>query len=70
MMEEIDLYGDGVFIPSLLVWMVFAFVVLLLLRRVLTALGVYTYVWHRPLFDIALYVITVGVVIATARTLK
>jgi len=68
MMEEIDLYG--VFIPSLLVWMVFAFVVLLLLRRVLTALGVYTYVWHRPLFDIALYVITVGVVIATARTLK
>jgi hypothetical protein len=68
MMEEIDLYG--VFIPSLLVWMVFAFVALLLLRRVLTALGVYTYVWHRPLFDIALYVITVGVVIATARTLK
>ncbi|CEJ86062.1 conserved hypothetical protein; putative membrane protein [Hyphomicrobium sp. GJ21] len=68
MMEEIDLYG--VFLPSLLVWMVFAFVVLLLLRRVLTALGVYTYVWHRPLFDIALYVITVGVVIATARTLK
>lgn len=68
MMEEIDLYG--VFIPSLLVWMVFAFVVLLLLRRVLTALGVYTYVWHRPLFDIALYVITVGIVIATARTLK
>jgi hypothetical protein len=68
MMEEIDLYG--VFIPSLLVWMVFAFVVLLLLRRVLTALGVYTYVWHRPLFDIALYVIMVGVVIATARTLK
>jgi hypothetical protein len=68
MMEEIDLYG--VCLPSLLVWMVFAFVVLLLLRRVLTALGVYTYVWHRPLFDIALYVITVGVVIATARTLK
>lgn len=68
MMEEIDLYG--VFLPSLLVWMVFAFVVLLLLRRVLTALGVYTYVWHRPLFDIALYVIMVGVVIATARTLK
>lgn len=68
MMEEIDLYG--VFLPSLLVWMVFAFMILLLLRRVLTALGVYTYVWHRPLFDIALYVITVGVVIATARTLE
>jgi len=68
MIEEIDLYG--VFLPSLLVWIVLAFLIILVLRRALAAFGIYKYVWHRPLFDMALYVVTVGVVVAIARSLQ
>ncbi|WP_245280124.1 DUF1656 domain-containing protein [Hyphomicrobium sp. 99] len=53
-----------------LVWTVLAFLMILPMRRALAASGIYTYVWHRPLFDIALYVVTVGVVVATARSLQ
>ncbi len=68
MTEEIDLYG--VFLPSFLVWLVLAFVILLVLKRALAAFGLYKYVWHRPLFDLALYVVTAGAVVAIARSLQ
>lgn len=67
MTEEIDIYG--VFLPSLLLWMVLAFFVELIVRRLLEAAGFYNHVWHRPLFDIALYVVIVGAVVASARCL-
>lgn len=68
MIEEIDIYG--VFLPSLVVWMIVAFLATLLTRRALSAVGVYNHVWHRPLFDIALFVVVLGVVVAIARTLS
>lgn len=68
MIEEIDIYG--VFLPGLLVWMILAFVLTQALRWALTYAGAYTYVWHRPLFDIALYVIVLGFVVAVARTFQ
>ena len=59
MMAEIDL--DGVFVPALLLWA---------LRRLraqraccgacLRAVGFYRLVWHRALFDLALFVILLG----------
>jgi protein AaeX len=41
-----------------------AFLLQLLLKRVLDASGLYRFVWHRALFDIAIYVILLGVVTA------
>jgi hypothetical protein len=65
MIGEIDIYG--VFIPSLLAWAVIAFVISLFVRHVLAELGFYKYVWHRPLFDIALVIVLVGAVVSIAN---
>lgn len=64
MTGEIDLYG--VFVPRLAAAMLIAFLLSLVLRRALTATGFYHLVWHRPLFDLALYVILLGCVVAAA----
>lgn len=64
MIGELDLYG--VFVPSLAAWMLLAFAIALPLRRLLAASGFYRLVWHRPLFDIALYVVLLGLVVRVA----
>ncbi|WP_207461916.1 DUF1656 domain-containing protein [Azospirillum sp. SYSU D00513] len=55
MIGEIDLYG--LFVSPLLILAVVAWGLSRLVRRGLRALGVYGWVWHPPLFDVALYVI-------------
>ena len=55
MSGEIDIYG--VYVPNLLALMVATLLVSLAVRRVLAFLGVYALVWHRGLFDIALYIV-------------
>jgi len=35
-------------------------------RTALTAAGAYRFIWHRPLFDAALYVILLGIVVFIA----
>ncbi|MCS0496826.1 DUF1656 domain-containing protein [Ancylobacter mangrovi] len=55
MSGEIDVYG--VYIPNLLALMLLTLPVSLLLRRGLARLGAYAFVWHRGLFDVALYVL-------------
>jgi hypothetical protein len=57
---EIDIFG--VLLPPLLVWVGVALVISAGLRWVLGKLGAYRYVWHRPLFDLALLVILTGLV--------
>lgn len=64
MTGEIDLYG--VFVPSLLLWLAVALPLTAVLRRLLARLGFYRLVWHRPLFDLALLVSTLGGVVAFA----
>ncbi|MEH3062423.1 MAG: DUF1656 domain-containing protein [Methylobacterium radiotolerans] len=64
MTGELDLYG--VFVPSLAAWMLIAFALSLLVRRVLARTGFYRMVWHRPLFDLALYVVLLGLVVSVA----
>ena len=47
---------DGVFIPRLLVVLVFAFAASLLLRRILRWFHLYRFIWHAGLFDTAVFV--------------
>jgi hypothetical protein len=61
---EFDIYG--VYFPAFVVFAAIAFVLQLAVRRLLYACGVYRFVWHHALFDLALYVILLGVVTAGA----
>jgi len=65
MIGEIDIYG--VFVPSLLVWVLASLPLTAVLRRLLRSFGLYRLVWHRPLFDFALLVIVVGAVVAVSK---
>jgi protein AaeX len=67
MIGEFDVYG--VYFPSFLVFAAVTFVLLLAVKRLLDACGFYRYVWHRPLFDIAIFVILLGVVVAGGSAL-
>ncbi len=58
MLAEVDLYG--VYIPGLLALMLVALVLNLILRRVFALAGVYAFVWHRGLFDLAIYILLLG----------
>jgi hypothetical protein len=64
---EFDIYG--VYFPAFLVLAGIAFVLHLLVKRLLDACGVYRFVWHRALFDLALYVIMLGIVTVAMRTI-
>jgi hypothetical protein len=65
MTGEVDVYG--VLLPPLLVWLGVALAVAPLLRAALNRAGVYRYVWHKPLFDLALLVILLGAVASLAE---
>ncbi|MGQ9367502.1 DUF1656 domain-containing protein [Azospirillum sp. ST 5-10] len=66
MIGEIDLYG--LFVPPLAILAVVAWGVSRLLRRGLRGAGLYGWVWHPPLFDLALYVVVlVGLTALSAR---
>lgn len=67
MTGELDLYG--VFVPTLAAWMPLAFIANVVVRRFLSAIGFYRLVWHRPLFDLALYVVLLGAVVAVGQPL-
>ena len=58
MRGEINLVG--VFLPTLLVLAGVAFGLKELCCRLLLRLDAYRFVWHRPLFDTALYVLLLG----------
>ena len=67
MRGELDIYG--IFIPALLAWAILGFVASIFVRRMLAKIGFYKYVWHRPLFDIALVVVMIGVVVMLTNKL-
>jgi hypothetical protein len=60
--SELNIYG--MLIPPMLLWFGEALLISALLRRILGWLGAYRFVWHRPLFDLALLVILLGGVVA------
>jgi hypothetical protein len=65
---EFDIYG--VYFPA---FAIFAAIALLLqifvINRLLRAIGFYRWVWHRALFDLAVYVILLGIVTAAGVSL-
>jgi protein AaeX len=57
---EFDIYG--VYFPAFAVFAAIAFLLQIAINRPLNASGLYRLVWHRALFDLAIYVILLGVV--------
>jgi protein AaeX len=64
---ELDIYG--VYVPIFVVVAAVAFLLQILLKRVLDACGMYRFLWHRALFDLAIYVILLGLVTAAAASI-
>jgi len=58
MKYELDLFG--VMVPSLLLWAVLAYALAAILRKVFDRAGLYRHIWHRALFDFAIYVCLLG----------
>jgi len=67
MIGEVDIYG--VLFPPLLIWLGIAYLVAIPVRRGLNSLGIYRYVWHRPLFDLCILLILLGGISALANKL-
>lgn len=61
MRYEIDI--AGVLVPSLLLWLVIAYALSAVLSALLRRLGFYRLVWHRALFDFAVFVCLLGGVV-------
>ena len=64
-----DLDISGVFLPTLLVLMGITYVIYLLVHGLLTHLHFYRLVWHRALFNVALYALLLGAVDSLSRYL-
>ena len=60
MRAELDI--NGVFVSALLVFAVAAWIVTTVATRILAWVGFYRLVWHRALFDMALFMAVWGVV--------
>jgi hypothetical protein len=58
---EIDVFG--VLVPTLLLWLLVTYALCAMLRPVFQRIGLYRLVWHRALFDLALFVCLLGGVV-------
>jgi protein AaeX len=67
MIGEFDIYG--VYFPAFAVFAAIAFVLQLVIKRLLDGSGLYRFFWHRALLDLAIYVILLAVVTAAAATI-
>ena len=65
MKYEIDLFG--VMVPSLLLWAILAYVLAGVVRKVFARTGLYRHVWHRALFDFAIYVCLLGSIVYCSK---
>jgi hypothetical protein len=64
LLQEVNL--NGVFLPAALVWAGIAFLLWSVTSRTLSRIGFYALVWHRALFDAALFVLFWGAISAVA----
>ena len=64
MIGEISL--GGVLVPPLLIWALLAMGLGIPIRMALARVGFYRLVWHRALFDLALFVILLSAINALA----
>lgn len=68
MTGEISIFG--VFVPALLALAVIAIILTGLTSRILAAFGAYRIIIYRPLVDVAIFVIILGVLASFTRTLQ
>jgi hypothetical protein len=61
-MKELDI--AGVYITPILGWAILTLVIWSLLRRLIDRLGASRWIWHRGLFDAALFIIVLGGVVS------
>ncbi|MGL9618356.1 DUF1656 domain-containing protein [Bradyrhizobium sp. U531] len=64
----IDIYG--VLVPALLLWIIVAYVLSALLRRLMQRFDLYRLVWHRALFDLSIFVCLLGGVVYLSEYLS
>jgi len=62
----LELNIGGVFVPAALLWAAAAFLLSSLIDRVLSRTRFYRLVWHRGLFDFAIFVMLWGAIAAGA----
>jgi len=58
----------GFYLSPLVLWIVLALIPFILVRWVLGRIGAYAYIWHRPLFEVALFVTILGGLIFSGGT--
>jgi hypothetical protein len=65
MTYEIDLFG--VFVPSLVLWSVLAYLLARIISRLIARAGLYRRIWHPALFDFSLFVCLVASLVFTSK---
>jgi protein AaeX len=60
MLKEINI--DGVFVAPFAGYLLGAFIVFIILRMVFDRYAIQRWVWHRPLFDISIFVIILSLI--------
>lgn len=63
MIKEINI--AGVLLPPLMGYAFAAMIIWLLLRFALARTNLYRFIWHLPLFNTALYVILLSIIVVT-----
>jgi hypothetical protein len=58
----------GFYLPPLVLWALVVLVPFLVVRWVLGRAGAYAFIWHRPLFDVALFVAMLGGLVFSGGT--
>ncbi len=61
---ELDIYG--VYLPGFFGLMLAAYIVTLAIRYVASRIGFYSLIWHRAMFDLAIYVLVLGALFSLA----
>lgn len=54
MNEEVSLFG--IFVPSILACSIISYVAMVVIARLLRAVGAYQFIWHRSLFNLSMFV--------------
>lgn len=68
MIKEIDIMG--VFVSPMVGFVIATFILHALVRMLLRRAGVYRWVWHPPLFNTALFVIILALLVAIEFELR
>ncbi|MGF7162668.1 hypothetical protein FHS85_004323 [Rhodoligotrophos appendicifer] len=57
-LQPLDVFGF--YLPTLALWILLTFIPFFALRWVMRRSGLDRFVWHRPLFDVALFIVLLG----------